>query len=467
MIYTSLIFVYIFLPLTVLVSFFDKSAEYKNLVLIISSLIFFTWGRPIIIILLFLTAVMDYVFGLGAASENKLLKNISLALDCLMNTATFVVFSWNFLFRPGGKLVSTIWGGFEGLHFAGKLIPLGIAFYTIRGMSYVFDVYHKRIEKEKNPFCILTYMMSYHFMLVGPIVRYGDIKAQIRKRNLSSKNLSQGLTRFIFGLGKAVLLAGAFGNLMKTGLDFKEITTAGAWLGMLGFVGNVYFLFDGFTDMALGLGLMNGFNYPENVLPLSIKDGVTGIVTGFNKTLIDFFRLNVTETSKAKKNRLVSLLLVLISSVCIGLWYGLKKTTVCGALFFGVIIILEKLFITKLLENKSTVIKAVYTIIVSLAGVSIFCFDRLWEYKKWLLACLGKGTSSFTNGELNKLIATNCILIVLGILIALPVFRKQIKKLGNKISEKSENGYGVVRISQTVFTIIVLCMYTVAAYNLI
>ncbi|NLZ45591.1 MAG: hypothetical protein GX896_02760 [Clostridiales bacterium] len=461
--FSSLIFVYAFLPLTVIFSFFDKSAEYKNLILIISSLIFFTWGRPIIIVLLFVTAVMDYVFGLGAGSKKKFIKNASLALDFLMNTATFIVFSWNHLFRSDGRLALTIWNGFEKFSYSDIIIPLGIGFYTLRGMSYVFDVYHKRIEAEKNPFCILTYMMSYHFMMVGPVVRYGDIKNEIRNRSVNSKKLNDGITRFIFGLGKAVVIASAFGKLMTAGLNFNDLTISGAWLGMLGFVGYIYYLFDGFTDMALGLGLMNGFNYPENVLPLSCKNGVTGIATGFNKTLIDFFKMNITD--QAKKRKWLYLISIIFSACCIGLWYGLKKGAIAGALFFAVFIILEKLFLTKCL-SKFSILRMIYTVIISLAGVSMFYFESFSKGKTWLKACLGRGVTSFANDELKSVVLSNWIMILIGILIALPAFKNLIKKLKNKISKKKENGYGIVRITQTVFTLLVLTMYTVVAYNL-
>lgn len=456
--YTDLIFVFAFLPITVIAGLFDRSAEYKNMILIISSVIFFTWGRPAIILLLFLTAVMDYLFGLGAASDKKVLKLASLFLDVVMNTGTFVVFSWNSLFRSGG-----IFDAFEFFSFADKLIPIGTAFYTLRGMSYVFDVFHGRIKPEKNPFCILTYMLSYHFMMAGPVVRYGEISGGIRNRTVGAAEINDGITRFITGLGKAAVVAPAFGKLMTAGLDFSRLTFAGAWLGMAGFLGNVYWMFSGYTDMALGLGLMNGFKYPENILPFRLRGLVTGVVTGFNATLCRFFRLNTINRSKGK---FVYGLTVLFSAGCIGLWYGLKKGTVCGALFFGVTVILERAFLARFFKNKPPLLGDVYTVIITLFGASLFYFDSFWKFRNWALTCIGVKSAEFTYSALTSVLKENRIVLAFGLLAFLPPVKKAVKKLCERLS-KTDGGYGAVRIVKTVCTLGVLMIYTVEAYNLI
>lgn len=455
MIYTDLIFVFAFLPITVILSLFDRSAEYKNLILVVSSLIFFTWGRPAIILLLFVTVIFDYIFGLGASKTQKSTRLISLLADILMNSAFFVVFARNYLFDKGGF--------FESLHqlsFADKLIPLGIAFYTVRGASYVFDVYKGRVEAEKNPFCLLTYMVSFHFMLAGPIVRYSDITGEIRGRIITAKEINDGLTRFVYGLGKAVILAPAFESMMVCGLDFESLTTFGAWSGMLGFLGYIYYGFGGFTDMALGLGLMNGFHYEENLLPLRIKDGVTGIVKSVNYSLTGFFREAVVYNGKS---RVLYILSGLLCSAVVGLWYGFTKGCVCGALFLGAFVIAEKLFLGKILKKMPKAVLGAYTIIISLAGVCIFYFDSLWKFKKWVLACLGKGTSGFSNAAVSGAVKENFVLIIFGIALALPAVTDFVKAKADKASRRG--GYPAVRILKTVCTAAVLFMYTVLSYS--
>lgn len=456
MIYTDLLFVFAFLPITIIFSFFDRSAEYKNLILVISSLIFFSWGRPAIILLLFLTAIFDYAFGLIASNEKKLVRTTGLVLDLLMNGATFAVFSWNFLFRPGG-----IFDNIDFLSFSDKLIPVGIGFYTVKGASYVLDVYFNRIKPEKNPFCILTYMVSYHFMLAGPVVRYGDISREIRSRRITPSDLNAGLTRFIIGLGKAVILAPAFYKLYDAGLDFGNITFLGAWAGMLGFIGFIYWGFSGFTDMALGLGKTNGFTYPENVRPLRLRNHVRGIATGFNLTLTNFFRRNIIVGGKGAYP-----LRVIATAFLIGCWYSLSFGSIAGALFFGVFIILERKFLNRFFRSKPPLLGDVYTIAVSLVGVCLFAFREKWELRAWAEGFLGIKTSAFTNQAINSAIKENWTLLLFGTLFALPVVTDLVKKLVNK-AEQSEKGYALSRALKTVCTATVLVIYTVEAYYLV
>lgn len=456
MVYTDLLFVFVFLPVTVILSLLDRSAEYKNLILIISSLIFYAWGRPVIVLLLFLTVFADYIFGLGAKAENKFIKNAALFLDAVMNCSVFVVFARNGLFREGGAFER-----YEFLSFADKLIPLGIAFYTVRGISYVFDVYKGNTEAEKNPFCLLTYMASLHFMMAGPIVRYEDVRGELRKRHIGAEEINGGLTRFVFGLGKAVVLAPVFKSLMAAGLDFESPTTLGAWFGMLGFLGYVYWSFAGYTDMALGLGLANGFHYKENVLPFKVGNGVTGIADGFNRTLHGFFR----ESIVCEKNKLLYVLTSLLCGGVIGLWYGFTKGAVGGALYFAVFIIMEKLFLSRLFEKLPRFVTGIYTVAISLFGASVFYFDSLWKLKNWAFFCIGKKTVSFWDSDIIEILKGNYVLIAIGILAALPFVTDFVKKLGKKISEKG--GYGFVRIIQTVCTAVVLLAYTTESYMLV
>lgn len=164
-----------------------------------------------------------------------------------------------------------------------------MGYYMLRGISYVYDVFMGNCKAEKNVFCLLTYMVSLHFMLVGPLVRYGDIEPQIRHREITGAKLNQGLNKIVFGFGKVVLLAGVFEQIKLAGLNGKEITTLGCWLGMLSFLAQYYFLFTGLSDMAKGLGLTNGFVYPDNYTNIEADGLFTGMIKSFNTTVVDFF----------------------------------------------------------------------------------------------------------------------------------------------------------------------------------
>lgn len=251
------------LPLSILFSFFDRSTEYKNLILIITSVIFFSWAKPLAVCLIFVTVIAEYFIAIGIAKNretNKSTAKALLAADVVMNAAVLFIFAHNYLFDA-----------ISLLSFSQAVLPIGVAYYTLRGFSYCYDVYTGRCAVEKNIFCLLTYMASYHFMIAGPLVRYGDIEPYIRKRTMSGREINEGLNIFIIGLGKAVLLAPVFDSIKLAGLNSDEITLFGSWLGIIAFFGEAYFILAGMSDMARGLGKMNGFDYPKNYKDPSSK----------------------------------------------------------------------------------------------------------------------------------------------------------------------------------------------------
>ena len=176
MVYSDLIFILGMFPIMTIISLFDRSAEYKNLILIVCSLLFFSWGRPFVFCLIFLSVILDWIFGLIISKnrENKALCGIFLALDIIMNVSLMLIFGQNILYNKVKKL-----------SFDAAILPLGMGYYMLRGISYVYDVFKGNCKAEKNIFCLLTYMVSLHFMLVGPLVRYGDIEPQIRHREIT------------------------------------------------------------------------------------------------------------------------------------------------------------------------------------------------------------------------------------------------------------------------------------------
>lgn len=456
MLYTDLLFVYAFLPLTIIAGLFDDSAEYKNLILVISSLIFFTWGRPIIILLLFLTVFADYGLGFVANSKNKIAKYAGLLSSICLNCSFFVIFARNYLFKTG-----SVFEKFTAISFSEKLIPLGIAFYTIRGVSYVFDVFKGNVKLEKNPFCLLTYMTCYHFMLAGPIVRYGDVEPQIRHRTVTANNLSDGLTRFVFGLGKATLIAPAFSKLMSASLDFENTTTVGAVLGFVGFLGYYFWSFEGFTDMALGLGKTNGFSYEENMKPFYVEKGFSQNAYSFNGTLTKFF--SDVLVYKGDKKILNLLTTLLCGAVC-GLWYEFSKGTLGGAVLVAVFVLLEKYVVKQKFPNLPKIVVGIYTTVGLLLCSSFFMVDALWQWKDWVLAILGKRTVAFSNSLAVEILKENFVLILFGVVFAVPYVRDLFKKIAQKVTQKG--GYGGVRIAKMLGTVAVLLMYTVESYQL-
>lgn len=453
MLYSDLIFIYGLLPITILITFLDRSTEYKNLILVLTSVVFFTFGKPIIILLLFLTVIFDYLFGLAAGyGRTKFIRGLGFLCSILMNSAFFVVFSWNSIFKNLG---------IESLTFSKKLIPICITFYTVKGISYVGDVYKKRIKPEKNIFCLLVYMVSYHFMVVGPIVRYGDISNQIRRRTITGQNLNDGLNRFIIGFAKIMILGAAFEKIRAAGLNFSELTPFGAWVGMAAFIGNIYFLFTGYTDMAMGLGTLNGFKYKENFSPVNLGGYVSGIVKGFNKLLVEFFEDFLVVPFKTDKIKYISG--VLLCGILMGLWYGFSQHFLIFGLYFALLVILEKLFLKRVLDKLPKFIGYVYTLFAVFIGAAISYFSSLEDFLRWFKALFGINTDYMLSVNMRNKTLSYLFLIIVGLFIVFPSFKNLIKSRLEDFGAKSEKNYAVIRISQTVGICLLLIMATAAS----
>ena len=452
LLYSDLIFIYGFLPITILLSFLDRSTEYKNLILVLTSAVFFTFGKPMIILLLFSTIIFDYLFGLGAGYGRKWFRTLSMFCSIIMNSSLYIIFCWNSIFKNLGV---------EQLTFSKKLIPLCIAFYSIRGISYVGDVYKKRIKPEKNIFCLLVYMISYHFMVVGPIVRYGDISKQIRRRSITGQNLNDGLNRFVIGLAKVMILGLAFEKIKTAGLNMNELTPLGAWVGMLAFIGNIYFVFTGYTDMALALGTLNGFKYKENFLPLQLSGYVSGIVKGFNKLLTEFFEDFLVIPYKTDKAKYIAG--VLLSGILIGLWYGFSQNFLIFGLYFALLVIIERLFLKRILDKLPKIIGYCYTLLAVFIGSSIAYFAKLEDFLRWFKALFGINTDHLVSANMKNKTLAYLFLLIIGIILMIPGIKNTIKTQIKSYSEKSEKNYALCRISQTAGICLLLIMATAAS----
>ncbi len=444
MLYTDLIFIYAFLPITVLITMCDRSTEYKNLILVIASVFFFTWGKPLYICAVFLSAIPDWIFGFLAGSKSRSTKILGVLLSAILNGALFLIINYNFLFAG------------TPLTIENSILPVGMAFYTVRSASYVFDVALEKTKCEKNLFCFLTYMINYTLLLVGPFVRYGDIRNQIRFRIITGRKINDGITRFIVGLGKASVLAGALGYVKSVGLDVTDMTFFGAFLGMAAFVMQVYYLFSGYTDMAIGLGLLNGFSYSENFLPLRVKNGVTGAVFGFNHTLIKL--VNDCLISPLSRSSVSACLATLACSVLMGLWYGFSKQFVLFGLYFGIIVIAETLFLKRLLNKLPRLICGIYTLVLIFFGWSLVYFGNLQDYQIWLSGLLFRGSGIISEALINEILAY-CALLVFAVFMLTP-FKDKLKSSINSAAAKSERAYACVRVLSTASLLAVLLMST-------
>lgn len=447
MVYSELIFLLVLFPITAIVTTFDRSTEYKNLILILSSVLFFSWGRPFAFCLIFLSVFADWLLGLAVSKNNgsRALAGLFLLVDALMNTGIFLVFSHNYLFDKADRL-----------SFDTAILPLGIAFYSLRGFSYVYDVFKGHISAEKNPLCLLTYMVSFHLMLVGPLVRYGEIEPQIRKREITTDKLNTGLNKIFLGLGKVVLLAGVFERIKLAGLNGAEITTLGCWLGMISFFGQYYFLFTGFSDMAKGLGLVGGFVYPENYRDIDPDGLFTGLVKSFNITVTEFFAELFGLDKEHSKG--FTFIAAILCGGLLFLWYEAKLNFLIVGLAAGVLIALEKLVLAKPLSKLPAAVKYIYMALVSMVIFGGLYFESTYGYKKWLFALLGVNTKYTLSVSVKYAVLKNITLIFIATIIFLPFLKNAVIKLTDSIAAKGGKYYGFIRILKTVCTAFVFAL---------
>lgn len=453
--YSDLLFFLGLLPLSVLFSFLDRSAEYKNFILIITSVIFFAWAKPIIVCLLFLTVIAEYLIGIGiekSKSAGKAGARALLFADLIMNAGIFFVFAHNYLFDK-----------VEILSFSEAVIPVGVAYYTVRGFSYCYDVYTDKIKAERNIFCLLTYMVSYHFMIVGPIVRYGDIEPYIRKRTAGGREINEGLKIFIPGLAKVLLLAPVFSGIKLAGLNGEEITLLGCWLGMISFFAEAYFVFTGMSDMARGLGKMNGFDYPENYRELGTKGLFKGLLESFNTTLVKFFEEVFERAGRGKK--LLTAVCTVLCFAAVMLWYEARLNFLIVGIAAGLIAVLEKYAYGRKLERLPSAVKLIYVFILSMILFGGLYFSSMYGYRKWLLALVGTGTEYELSVAVKKAVLNNIVLIVIAFISVCPVIKKPLLSAAERYGERSARAYGQVMICKTAVraVVLLLCVITAAA----
>lgn len=461
MVYSDLIFILGMFPIMTILSLFDRSAEYKNLILIICSLLFFSWGRPFALCLIFLSVILDWAFGaiIYKNRENRGLCTLVLILDAVMNIGLFLVFGQNFLFNKVKKL-----------SFDAAILPIGMGFYTLRGFSYVYDIFKGYSKSEKNIFCLLTYMVSLHFMVVGPLVRYKDIEPQIRHREINGKKLNEGLNRIVYGFGKVVLLAGVFERIKLAGLNGKEITTIGCWLGMLAFLAQYYFLFTGLSDMAKGLGLVNGFEYPDNYTDIEADGLFVGMVKSFNTTVVEFFGevfglKNDDVENGRSRNIAIHILLYILCGCVLSIWYEARVNYIIVGVLAALLCAIEKAFLGKGLEKLPSFVQYIYLVLTAMLIFGGLYFDSLYGYRKWLLALLGVGVKYSLSVSVKYAVLKNITLIIIAFFIVCPPAKRLFVDGFKKLADRSAAAYGRVMTLKTVMTavIFIVSVITLAA----
>ena len=433
MVFSSLLFLYAFLPVCLLLYFLVPGLTGKNIVLLCASLVFYAWGEPVYVFLMLAVAALNWGFGLLLGKKRS--KGL-LALCVALNLASLVVFKYaGFLVENCNALFGT------ALRDPQISLPIGISFYTFQALSYSVDVYRKDVGVQRSYWKFLLYVSMFPQLIAGPIVRYVDVAAQIESRESDPENVFRGVTRFCVGLGKKVLLADHVGQVADQllGGSFAGATTLGIWLGALMYMFQIYFDFSGYSDMAIGLGRIFGFRYMENFkLPYTSKS-ISEFWRRWHISLSSFFR-DYVYIPLGGNRRHVYLNLFIVWALT-GLWHGASWNFVLWGLYFFVLLCIERL-LKKQLSKIPKPVRHVLTLLLILISWNVFYHTDLGRLRESFAIFFGFAGSGFTSETTNMLLRNNLPLIAICAVgcSAIPQFTGNV--VGLLCAEKREDGIG-------------------------
>ncbi len=408
MAFNSVIFLFLFFPVF-LGFYFLSGKKPQNLVLLLFSILFYTWGDKMLILLFLASAAMNYF---GA----KYIRNINAISGLIAMLAFNIVLLgffkyYNFGVGSYNDLLCLL--NIKGFHIhplSNLVLPLGISFYTFRAISYIVDVYKKKTEPSDNLLDFMTWISMFPLISAGPIVRYSDIHSQLKTKNISVSRFVEGIGRFITGLAKKVLIAGTFSSVSSCvfSVPVAEISTLSAWVGIIAFTFEIYFDFSGYSDMAIGIGKMIGFDFMENFnypyISRNIREFWRRWHISLSQWLRDYLFLPISfslsrklknETYlKIRTDRILYLVATLITFLICGLWHGAAWTFVAWGLYFSIFLILEQFFLGRFLKKLWTPLQHFYTLLIVTCSFVIFKSDSLADAAHYFGRMF-----SFTSGD--------------------------------------------------------------------
>ena len=377
---------------------------------------FYAWGEPVWVILLLISGTTDYIHGLiidRYRSEKRGVARAALASSLVINLGILAVFKYS------GFIIENV-NMFTGLSLAvpAMTLPIGISFYTFQTLSYTIDVYRGQARVQKSLLSFLAYVSMFPQLVAGPIVRYRDISKSLHKRIVTADDFALGSRKFVCGLCKKTLLANNAGAAAETLLSGIQVTTMSSWLGALFFTFQIYFDFSGYSDMAIGLGHMLGFNFRENFEHPYISRSVTEFWRRWHISLSSFFRDYVyIPLGGNRRHQILNLLIVWLLT---GLWHGASWNFIFWGLFYGIILIIEKKFIGGRLQRIPFPFCHLYTMLIVVIGWVIFYFTDLEAMKTYLLSMAGVGCNLYDLVSISVLYQ-NAWLLAMCVIASLPV----------------------------------------------
>lgn len=446
MVFSSLIFLFRFLPVFFII-YFAVPQKLKNLVLFLGSLIFYGWGEPVFLFVMLFSAVSDYVHGIWIAhfisKERKAFAKIILLSSISINLLLLGIFKYTGLFP----------------------LPIGISFYTFQTMSYVIDIYREEVKVQKNLLQFGVFVTMFPQLVAGPIVKYKTAEPDLKKRTVKESAIAYGISRFIVGLGKKVLLANNMGILWEYvyGLGQSERTVVLAWIGAFAYAFQIYFDFSGYSDMAIGLGSILGFHFPENFNYPYIAKNITDFWRRWHISLSSWFKeyvyIPLGGNRKGLGRQFFNIIVVWLLT---GIWHGAGWNFLLWGAWFAFFLVMEKAGVSSILKRIPTVYSHLYTItIVSISWI-FFASESLGDALKYIESMFGIGKTAFLDQNTMYQISNYYVILFAGALGATPIGKRLYKCM-----LKSKNGWeiGIETISLIVLLLFSAAFIVDASYN--
>lgn len=462
MVFSSGVFLYLFLPTVLVLYFLNRSIRWRNTILMIASVIFYAWGEPAFVFVMLASVFVNWILARlidhnsGGGIKSRVLCGLAIGFDVLI----FFVFKYlNFALQNIGLLFHREWA-------TDIALPIGISFFTFQIMSYILDVYHKKAAAQRNPLDLLLYISMFPQLIAGPIVRYETIANELLTRRTTAEDTLVGVKRFVFGLAKKVLIANYVAMIADNifaSTDY-ELAASTAWLGAAAYAFQIYFDFSGYSDMAIGLGRIFGFHFDENFNYPYIADSVTDFWRRWHISLSTWFRdyvyipLGGNRVSKPKwiRNLLVVWLLT-------GIWHGANWTFILWGLYYFLFLLLEKTI--RFRFKKLRFIHHVYTLIVVLIGWVLFRSEDIVHAGRYIGAMFGGGYA-LTDHVFIYYLKGGAVVFLAALVFSLPVGQTLKRIVAKRQTDHSSKTVLILTdIAQAVFLLALFALSVVTVAN--
>lgn len=435
---TGLFFLFMFLPLAILFSYFDRSVEYKNFILVVFSALFFVWrkGIGIAVCAVLLSSVLDWLLGLLCGSKKHTAVRFAGLAAAFLGNAALVLWASRDMELIGVR-------------------RLALVLYGLRAVSYAFDCFTKKTEAERNLLNVMTYLISFPMMTAAPLVRYSDICKQLRERNAGGEDISQGLDSMVIGLAKFAIASPVLAAFSAAGLDRGEITLCGSIIGMAAYILRFCIYWSALADISVGCGRLFGFVYPKGYSFVEMNRGVTGLVKSLNGTLNGFV-YDVTVRPILSKSHIAAGFACILCGALSAMWFGQSIFFLAAGAAAGLIFAAERLLSKKVKSNKA--LSWCYTAIVLTAIVGITRFDSVSALADWGKGLAGMGEPYILSVALKEFIKKYFFVLLTLTLAYFPPVRYLCKHVVQQFSQRSVRWYGAFMIMKTLALCVLLLL---------